>query len=128
MRRNQRPALTIIVRSVEPGLFRLRLHQRPNPLRAGGRHGDAELAERTGWQTRITRNLRPALAAVCGTEEPASRPTTRDVPEVPAGLPERRKQDARIARIHCQIDGAGIGVSIQHFVPGLAAVTRLENP
>src|SRR3984893_12085033 len=88
MRRNQRPALTVILRSVEPSLFRLRLDQRPDPSREGGRHRNAELAERTGRQTRITRNLRPALAAVGGTEEPASRPSAQDIPQVPAGRAE----------------------------------------
>src|ERR1700736_56360 len=91
MRRDERPAVALILRSVEPGLFRLRLHQRPDPSREGGRHRNAELAERTSRQTRITRNLRPALAAVGGTEEPASWPSARDVPEGPAGLPEGRK-------------------------------------
>src|ERR1700731_3122515 len=91
MRRNQRPALAVILRSIKPGLFRLRLHQRPDPSREGGRHRNAELAERTARQTRITRNLRPALAGVGGTEEPASRTSARDVPEVPTGLPEGRK-------------------------------------
>src|SRR5215472_15766153 len=86
MRRNQRPALAVILRSVEPGLFRLRLHQRPDPSREGGRHRNAELAERTGRQTRKAGNLDPAVAAVGGTEEAASRTATRDVPEVPAGL------------------------------------------
>ena len=128
MRRNQHPAFTIILRPVETGFFRLGLHQRPDSSGAGGRHRNPELAERTGWQARITRNLRPALAAVCGTKKAASRPAARNVPEVAAGLLERRKQDARIARIHCQIDGAGIGVLVQHFAPGLSTVTRLENP
>src|SRR5215469_18753407 len=112
MRRNQCPALTVILRSVEPGLFRLRLHQRPDTSRAGRRHRNAELAEWTGRQTRITRHLRPALAAVCRTKKAASRPSARDVPEVPAGLPEACKQDARIMRVYRQIDGARIGVSI----------------
>src|SRR6516162_2478976 len=76
----------------------------------------------------MTRNLRPAVAAIGGTEEAASRPSAREVPEVPAGLPEGRKQHTRIARIHRQIDGARIGVSIQHLAPGFAAVARSEDP
>src|SRR6516165_10628300 len=76
----------------------------------------------------MTRNLRPALATVGGTEEAASRPTARDVPEIPARLPEGGKQDARIARIHRQIDRTGIGVAIEHLAPGLAAVARTEDP
>src|SRR6516162_1921743 len=76
----------------------------------------------------MTRNLRPAVAAIGGTEEAASRPSARDVPEVPAGLPEGRKQHTRIARIHRQIDGARIGLSIQHFAPGFATVARSEDP
>src|SRR6516162_4950520 len=76
----------------------------------------------------MTRNLRPAVAAIGGTEEAASRPSARDVPEVPAGLPEGRKQHTRIARIHRQIDGARVGVSIQHFAPGPSAVARSEDP
>src|SRR6516162_439644 len=76
----------------------------------------------------MTRNLRPALAAVGGTEEAASRSPARDVPEVPARLPEGGKEDARVARIHCQIDRTGIGVAIQHFAPGLAAIARSKDP
>jgi hypothetical protein len=45
MRGNQRPAVAVILRSVEPGLLRFRLHERPNAARARRRYGNAELAE-----------------------------------------------------------------------------------
>jgi hypothetical protein len=128
MRGDQGPAVAVILRSVEPRLLRFRLHQRPDATRAGGRYRNAELAKGSRRQPRIARDLGPGFAAVGGAEEATPRPPARDVPEVPARLPEGSKKDAGVVRIHAQIGGTCIRVAIQHLAPGLAAVARAEDP
>src|SRR5215469_9025158 len=91
MRGDHRPAVAVVLRPVKPGFLRLCLDQRPDAARAGGRYGHAELAKRASRQTGTPRYLDPSFAAVGRAEQTASRAAARDVPEVPARLPEGGK-------------------------------------
>src|SRR5207253_2484945 len=75
----------------------------------------------------VARDLRPAVTAVGGLEDPAARPTRDQLPGAPHRLPEPRVEDSWVDRIERQVDRPGAVVPIQHLVPSLAAVLGAEH-
>ncbi len=116
------PARAEVVGAVEAGLVALGFDQRPDAAGAGGRNGDADLAQQALRQAWIARNLLPAIAAVGAAEQPAARTAARYVPEVAPRLPHRGEQDARIGAVHGEIDRARHVATAQDLLPALAAV------
>src|SRR5260370_38235675 len=110
------------VGAVEAGLAAIGFDQRPDAAGAGGRNGDADLAQQALRQAWIARNLLPAIAAVGAAEQPAARTAARYVPEGAPRLPHRGEQDARIGAVHGEIDRARQVDNARDRLPALAAV------
>src|SRR6266545_5367165 len=96
------PRLAAVVAAEHAAL--VRLDNGPDAVVIAPRHGDADLPDHALGEPLVARDLLPGVAAVGGLEEPATRPAAREVPGTAPGLPERRVQDARVHRIHRQID------------------------
>ncbi len=69
----------------------------------------------------------PGCAAVDGTVKAASGPAAVETPRSSPRLPQCREQDVGIAGIEHDVDATGLGVLIEHLLPGLAAILRAEN-
>ena len=59
---------------------------------------------------------------IAGAIQAAARATAREVPRLPARLPERGIDDLRVVRIEGHVDRAGLLVLIEDPGPGLAAI------
>src|SRR5262249_28311889 len=69
----------------------------------------------------------PGGAPVGGPEDAAAGSTAVEAPPFALTLIHRGVERVRIARIHREVDGAGVFVLIQDFVPRAAAVRGLED-
>src|SRR5579862_2817482 len=82
--------------------------------------------ENSGGQT-IATEACPGDPAVARAIQPAARAATREIPGLPARLPERGKNNLRVLGIETDIDRAGLLVLVQHLCPGFATVRRTED-
>ena len=124
--RHPLPVPAAVVGPVQPGLFRL--DDGPHPLRPGRGNGDADLPLDPLGKSRLVRQVLPGVAAVAGLVQAASGAAARHVPEVAVRLPDRRVDDARVVRVHRQVDGPGPVAGEQDPLPVPAAVARAVHP
>ncbi len=117
------PVLPRVVRAEEGGVLGLDQgvdHVRP---RRRDRHGDAPLLPR--GQPCFERL--PGLAAVARLVEAAPLAAGREGVRRAAELPHAGVEDRRVLGIDREIGAAGVGVDVEHLLPGLAAVRRLVD-
>src|SRR5439155_2197319 len=115
-----------IVRAEEAAV--LVFDERVDAARIGARDRDADLADETFGQPGAPRDLSPRLAAVGRFEEAAARSAARHLILDAIGLPQRGEHHVGIPPIDLDVDAARLVVAKQHFLPGPAAVARLEDP
>ena len=60
-------------------------------------------------------------------QRPPSSPPPLEGPGLALGLPDGGEEDARVGRVHRQVDGAGAVADMEHLLPAGAAVTRAED-
>src|SRR6185436_6699343 len=85
---------------------------------------DADDAESALGQAGLVRQLGPGVAAVGALPQPRARAATLQAVRGTPHAPERGIEDARIGRVHRQVDGARVAVDEVDALPGLAAVLR----
>ena len=113
----QRPGLAEVLGAVEAGR-RVRLHQRPHPAVAGGRRGDADLAEDGGGgQAEVRGDLRPGRASVGGAPQAAAGAAARELPEVAVHPPQARVEDGGVAGVEGEVRRPRMLVQVQHPLP-----------
>src|SRR5690606_2759904 len=119
------PGLPVVVRAEERPV--LGLDQRPDAagLRTRGRHAD--LANHPFGQPLVARDLLPRVPAVGRAEQPALRPAAHQRVGSAMGLPDARVEDARVIRVHREIDRPGPLAAVEHLLPGLPTVGGAEN-
>src|SRR4030095_6139620 len=122
--RHHGPAHAEIVGAVEPGLVAFGFDQRPDAARPRRRDRHADLAQHARGQGGLGRNLLPGVAAVRAAEQAAARTAAGNVPEVALGLPHRGEQQARVVRIHGEVDRARDVAAVEDPFPGRAAILR----
>src|SRR6185312_11448720 len=105
----------------------LGLDDREDDIRVAGRDVDPDPAEHAARQAGVARDVRPMRAAVSALVQAAARPTVIQRPGCALRLPHRGIQDVRIARIHHEVDRAGLVIDEENLLPGLAAVSGLED-
>ena len=116
---DEMPGVTAVVAAVNASLRGFDDGVNPVAIRAGDGHADA--AE-DAFRQAVAFETLPGVAAVGGFVEAAAGAATREAPGRALGFPERRVQDARILRVGVEIDGAGLVVLEENFLPGFPAV------
>ena len=103
------------------------IHHRVHAPRIARRYRDARLADSLFGQA--GRQLLPRRAAVGRLEDAAARAVRRRVrvPRRTSRIPESRVHDLRIRRIDHHLDGTDVLVLVEHLLPRLAAIDRLED-
>src|SRR5580693_2244717 len=71
--------------------------------------------------------MRPCGAAVIGTIDATSRSAADQAVWCAVSLPERSEKNVGIMRIEGHVNGAGFLVLVEHFFPGLTAVSCAEQ-
>ena len=79
-------------------------------------------ADRAFRQSGISGDVRPGITAIGRLEDAAGWPTTLQRPGFAIDFPQPRIEDVRIVWVHTEITGARLITTIEHFLPGLAAV------
>src|SRR5262249_26034520 len=64
----------------------------------------------------------PRVAAIVGAVQATARAAAGETPRRSPGLPQTRKENARVRRVKADIDRAGIGVLLEDLLPRLAAI------
>ena len=117
---NPLPARAAVVGAIEAALCRL--DQRIDAVRiCGRRHADAAQDARG---KAVARHLLPGGAAVTRAIHPAAGAAALHRPRLAVHLPHASPQHVRIARIHLDVNRAGLLIDEQHALPRLAAVPR----
>ena len=119
------PVVATVVGAERRAVLGLDDHEHAPALRR--RCGDADLAQQTLRKTARAADIGPGFAGVVRAEDAAARPTRDELVGTAHGLPDRRVEDARIVRVHRDVDGPGTLVAIEHALPRLAAVARAEH-
>src|SRR5690606_20477642 len=118
-----RPGFPVVVRAEHRAV--LGLDDGPNPARLRARGSHADLADDlTLRQAGVAGDLLPGIAAVGGSPETGVLAARREEVRAAPGFPDRGVEDARVGRVHRQVDRAGLAALVQHQLPGLAAVFR----
>ena len=76
---------------------------------------------------RPPRQLRPGLPAVGRLVDAAAGAGLEQLPRPPLHLVHRRVERVGLAPVDDEVDRAGLVVDVEHLLPGLAAVDRLED-
>ena len=103
------------------------LHQRVHALGIRGRRRDTDASDEPRRQARVARDLRPGLATVGALEQATARTAARHLVFLAIRLPQRGIHHVRVGAIERDVDGAGLFVAEQHFLPRGAAVRALEH-
>ena len=122
--RHDAPCAAAIIGTPERSLL-LRLDERVDALRIGGRDRDVDLAD--GRFRQAVLELLPRRAGVSGHVDRAAGAAALLRPRVQLDLPHAGEQHIRIVRIHRQAGTAGVRIGEERSLPGLAAVGRLEH-
>jgi hypothetical protein len=101
--------------------------QRPDAVRIGGRDGHADAAEDALGHAGIVGDFLPCVAAVGRLPEAAVGAAALEGPRLAHHLPDAGVEDARIQRIHGQVDAPAFVALEEDFLPGLAAVLGAED-
>src|SRR6185295_6189948 len=116
------PRLAAVARAEDAAV--LGLDDRVDVLGIALRHRDADDAERPLRQAGVLRQLRPGVAAVGALPQAGAGAAALEAVRRALHPPERGVEDARIDRVHLQVDGADFVAARQHALPALAAVLR----
>ena len=116
---HQLPALAPVVAAVQAALTWHCLHDGVQPAGIAGAHVDADLADEL---RQTLGQLLPGVATVRRLEDTARVATGEHIPGLPAVLPHGRVEDPRVAGIHPQVGGAGLGVDCENLIPGLSTI------
>ncbi len=98
----------------------------PDAIGIGAGDGDADAAE-NGFGQAVAFEFLPGGAAIGGAIEAAAGAAAVEAPRSAAHLPERGVDDVGIGGIEGEIDAAGLGIFVENFLPGLAAILRAED-
>src|SRR5215469_3885716 len=121
------PAGTPVIGPIEASLAPGTVGQRVDPVRTRGRNRDAGTAGIR--REAVARHVAPVIAAIVRDIEAAARTVGWRIgaPRRPPGLPQRRINSLRVARLEGEIDGAGVGILVENFRPVPPAITRTED-
>ena len=116
---HERPVVALVVGAPQHALADARLDERVDAVRIARRDGQADPSQRRIGQP-VAAQPRPRAAAVARLVDAAARPAALSRPGVDDELPGRREQDARVRRIHHDVDRAGVLIDEEHLLPRLA--------
>ena len=119
------PTVTIIVRTVKPGVFSF--NDRPYPPALGWRKADSDFPESPFWKPSVVGDFLPTVSAIHASVDAASRTTALETPEIPMGFPKGCDQDSGIVGIHAEIDRTCLVTSEKDMFPVFATVFRTED-
>ena len=122
---HQLPGIAAVV-GAEQAAF-LGFDNGPDPATAGRGGGNADFAFEACGQAGSIAEFFPGVAAVSGAKDAAAGAAAGQGPEIAVGLPDRGVEDARVSGVHGQVHGAGFFAAVEHFVPGVAAVSGAED-
>src|SRR5579871_1424138 len=121
------PGAAGIVGTVHAGGF-AGIHQGIHAIGIAWGHADSHSAESLRESRQTAGERMPGIAAIGGLVEATVRTAESSVlPGALPRLPENSIDVLRIVRIEGQVDGAGMLVLVEDFLPGLAAVRRAED-
>src|SRR5262249_34573776 len=119
------PFVAAVVGTIEPAFFGF--DEDIDAPAVAGRDGDGAAAPDAARQTIVVIPFRirgteflPRVAAIVRAVQAAA--AAGQTPRRPPGLPQTRKENARVRRIKTDVDGAGIGVLLEDLLPRFAAV------
>ncbi len=115
---DQPPVLAGIVGDIETAL--LGFDQGVDALGIGP-DGQPDSAQNPFGQA-VAAQRPPGLALVGGFVDVAARAAAGQIPGQPPHLIERCVEDARIMRVGHQIDRPGVGIPVEHLLPGVPAI------
>src|SRR4051812_25804820 len=120
---DERPIVAAVVRAIEPRLPFSGVYQCVHAATIRARNCETHSSPLAYWQS-IARDLFPSQPAVGGFVQSTPGPADRRIctPRRPARLPQRGKNDLRISWIQRHINGAGVLVFVQNFLPGGAPI------
>ena len=98
---------------------------RVDAIRHRGAHRHADAPDRDIRHSGIVGELRPRFARVGALPQSALAAATAEAPRKALKAPHRRVENARIRRIHRQIDCARAVVDEEHALPRRAAIARV---
>ncbi len=124
LRVHERPALPRIVGSIEPAA-RLGFDERIDAVGPGGGDREVSLADQFRGQPRHV--ARERLAAVRALVESAFPGTADDGPRLALEPRHPRVDDVRVGRVDLDVHRADLVRDVEHLLPGLSAVHRLEH-
>src|SRR5262249_30143747 len=117
------PVLPGVVGAIQGGV--LALDDGVDHVRPRRRDSDRDPALVAARQALL--ELLPGLTAVGALEEAAPWAAGTESPRVAAELPHPGVQDAGVLGVRCEVRAAGVRVDVKDLLPGLAAVSRLED-
>src|ERR1700693_6211020 len=119
------PSLAAIFGTVQAAIGIARLNQGVDPIGIGA-DGDADASIGALGQAMLLQSL-PGRARVVRTVKSASWTAVGETPWAAPSLPERGKQNVRIAGIEGHVDASRVLILIENFLPVLAAIDCAEN-
>jgi hypothetical protein len=114
------PGLAAIARAEDAAV--LGLDVGVDVLRVARRDRDSHNPHRALGQAGVPGQLGPGVAAVGALPQAGAGAATLQTVGGAAHAPGAGVEDARVGRVHHQVDGAGVLVDEEHALPGLAAV------
>ena len=120
----QVPGIAAVVRTINSAL--LCLDDRPNAVEVCAGDRDSDAAQNTLGQS-VAFEFFPGCSAVAGTIKTASCTPAIQAPRGPPSLPQCSEQDIGVAGIEHHVDAPGLGILIEHLLPGLAAILSAED-
>ena len=93
-------------------------------VRVGGRNRHGADAPGPARQAVAVRDVGPGVAAVGRAPDRRALPARREAVGRPADAPHRGVEDARVRRVHLELESAHVVAHEQDALPGLAAVAR----